>query len=114
MELERLHAVYEMALQDEISRLNVEVADRNGHVEAVNKDLDSFKLKYDMLMAEKDELNARAQTLMANVSSRNNQIQKMAGHLSRLQTEHEGLIVESRSARRLVDELKSRVEESKR
>ncbi|CAN6705401.1 unnamed protein product [Malus baccata var. baccata] len=97
MEMERLHAV--------------EVADKNGHVEAVNKDLDMFKLKCDRLMAEKDELNARAQTLMANVSSRDNQIQEMAGHLSRLQTEHECLIVGSESARRLVDELKTRVEE---
>ncbi|CAN6565252.1 unnamed protein product [Malus baccata var. baccata] len=103
-EMERLHAVYEMALQDDISRLKVEVADKNGHVEAVNKDLDRFKLKCDMLMVEKDELNGRAQTLMADVSSRDNQIQEMAGHLSRLQTEHE-------SARRLVDELKTRVEE---
>ncbi|RXH94770.1 hypothetical protein DVH24_024454 [Malus domestica] len=103
--------LYEMALQDDISRLKVEVADKNGHVEAVNEDLDMFKLKYDMLMAEKNELNARAQTLMANVSSRDNQIQEMAGHLSRLQTEHEGLIVGSESARRLVDELKTRVEE---
>ncbi|XP_050156399.1 protein NETWORKED 4A-like isoform X4 [Malus sylvestris] len=104
MEMERLHAVYEMALQDDISSLKVEVADKNGHVEAVNKDLDILKLKCGMLMAEKDELNARAQTLMANVSCRDNQIQEMAGHLSRLQTEHE-------SARRLVDELKTRVEE---
>ncbi|KAM2281302.1 hypothetical protein ACFX1S_041922 [Malus domestica] len=111
METESLHAVYEMALQDDISRLKVEVADKNGHVEAVNEDLDMFKLKCDMLMAEKDELNGRAQTLMANVSSRDNQIQEMAGHLSRLQTEHEGLIVGSESARRLVDELKTRVEE---
>ncbi|KAM1183311.1 hypothetical protein ACFX19_001699 [Malus domestica] len=111
MEMERQHVVREMALQDEISRLKVEVADRNGHVEAVNKDFDRFKLKYDMLMAENDELNARAQMLMANVSSRDNQIQEMAGHLSLLRTEHEGLIFGSECAHRLVDELKSRVEE---
>ncbi|CAB4271105.1 unnamed protein product [Prunus armeniaca] len=111
MEMERMHVAQEMALQDEISGLKVEVAERNGHVEAVNKDFDRFKLKYDMLMAEKDELNAKVHTVTANLSSRDNQIQEMEGHLRRLNAEHEDMIAGYESARRLVDELKLRVEE---
>ncbi|PQQ10838.1 protein NETWORKED 4B [Prunus yedoensis var. nudiflora] len=64
-----------------------------------------------MLMAEKDELNAKVHMLTANLSSRDNQIQEMEGHLRRLNAEHEDMIAGYESARRLVDELKLRVEE---
>lgn len=111
LEMEKMHVEQEMVLQGEISRLKVELAERGRHVEAVNKDFDKFKLKYDMLMAEKDELNAKVHNLMANVSCRDDQIREMEGHLRRLHTEHEDLIAGSESARKLVDELKLRVEE---
>ncbi|XP_024184441.1 protein NETWORKED 4A isoform X1 [Rosa chinensis] len=111
MELEKMRVAQEMVLQGEISWLKVELAERGKHVEAVNKDFDKFKLKYDMLMAEKDELNAKVHTLMANVSCRDDQIREMEGHLRRLHTDHEDLIAGSESARKLVDELKLRVEE---
>ncbi|XP_050385084.1 protein NETWORKED 4B-like isoform X2 [Argentina anserina] len=111
IKLEKMRVAQEIVLQGEISWLKVELAERGKHVEAVNKDFDKFKLKYDMLMAEKDELNARVQTLVANVSCRDDQIREMEGHLHRLHTEHEDLIAGSESAHKLVDELKLRVEE---
>ncbi|KAK9913884.1 hypothetical protein M0R45_037688 [Rubus argutus] len=100
-----------MVLQGEISRLTVELAERGRHVEAVNKDFDRFKLKYDMLMAEKDELYAKVHNLLKNVSCRDDQIREMEGHLRQLHKEHEDLIAGSEIARKLVDELKLRGEE---
>ncbi|KAH7537697.1 hypothetical protein FEM48_Zijuj03G0120300 [Ziziphus jujuba var. spinosa] len=110
-EMERLHAAQEMTLQGEINRLKVELAERREHVEVLNKDFDRFKLNYDMLMAEKDGFSAKVNTLMANVSSRDNQIQEMERHIHQLHQRHEELIAGSESAQKLVEELKLRIEE---
>lgn len=111
MEMQRLHLAQVMALQDENNGLKVELDQRREHVEVLNKDFDRCKLKYDMLMAEKDGLNAKVDTLMANVSARDDQIHQMERHLSQSCQKHEELINASQSAQKLVDELNLRVAE---
>ena len=67
-----LHVAQEMALQSEINQLKDVLIERRENVEILNKDFDGLKLKFDMIMAEKDGLrvNANLHTLVAGVSSR--------------------------------------------
>ncbi|KAF5736491.1 hypothetical protein HS088_TW14G00634 [Tripterygium wilfordii] len=48
-----LHDAQETELQGQINQMKVVFAERGGHVEALNKELDKLTLKYDMLMAER-------------------------------------------------------------
>ncbi|CAK7340007.1 unnamed protein product [Dovyalis caffra] len=109
MEMKHLHDAREIGLQGEISQLKVELIDRGGHVEVLNKNLDSLKFKYDMLMAEKDGMSAKVNTLIAEVNSRDNQIRQMEGHQQRLHAEHVELIAGSESSQKRVDELRLKV-----
>lgn len=111
MEIKGLHEAQERGMQSEINQLKVEVCVRGNHIEALNKIMDSLKLKYDMLMAEKDEINAKVNTLMAEARSRDNHIGQMEEHSRKLHVEHVELIAASESSRKLVDELRFRVEE---
>ena len=111
MEMQRLHLAQVMALQDENNGLKVELNQQREHVEVLNKDFDRCKLNNDMLMAEKDGLHAKVDTLMANVSDWDDQIHQMERHLSQSREKHEELINASQSAQKLVDELNLRVAE---
>ncbi|KAL5538492.1 hypothetical protein UlMin_044406 [Ulmus minor] len=111
VEMQRLYAEQEMALQGEIKQLKAEVVERRDHIEALNKDFDRTKLNYDILMTEKDELSAKVDTLEANVSSRDDQILEMEGHLFQLRRKQEELVAESENVQKLVYELELRVEE---
>lgn len=111
MEIKGLHEAQVSGMQSEINQLKVEVCERCNHIEALNKIMDSLKLKYDMLMAEKDEINAKVNTLMAEASCRDNHIGQMEEHSRKLHMEHAELIAASESSRKLVDELRFRVKE---
>ncbi|KAK3230331.1 hypothetical protein Dsin_002212 [Dipteronia sinensis] len=101
----------ERDMQDEITRLMEGVTEKGNHVEALNKDLDMLKLKHDMLMAEKDEVTAKVNTLMAEASSRDDRIRQMEEHMQRLHMEHTDLISDSEASWKLADELRVRVTE---
>ncbi|KAJ6422314.1 hypothetical protein OIU84_027298 [Salix udensis] len=109
IQLKNLNDAREIVLQGEISQLKMELSDRDGHVEVLNKDFDSLKFKYDMVMAEKDVMSAKVNTLIADVNSRDNQIRQMEGHLQKLHAENEELLAGSQSSRKLVDELRLEV-----
>ncbi|XP_057989901.1 protein NETWORKED 4B isoform X1 [Hevea brasiliensis] len=111
MELQLLHDTHRMGLEAEISQLKAEVGDRSGHVEILNKNLDNLKFKYDMLMAEKDGMNAKVNTLVADLSSRENQIGQMEEHLRHMHMENLELIAGSESVQKLVHELRLRAAE---
>ncbi|KDO67570.1 hypothetical protein CISIN_1g037185mg, partial [Citrus sinensis] len=111
MEITGLHEAQERGMQSEINQLKVEVCERDNRIEALNKIMDSLKLKYDMLMAEKDEINAKVNTLMAEARSRDNHIGQIEEHSRKLHMEHAELIAASESSRKLVDELRFRVKE---
>ncbi|XP_057513679.1 protein NETWORKED 4A-like isoform X1 [Actinidia eriantha] len=71
----------------------------------------AFESEYEILIAKKDELNAKITTLVAEVSSRDDRIEHMDLHLKQLHMEHVELIAGAEGARRLVEELRSRVKE---
>ncbi|KAK0593283.1 hypothetical protein LWI29_034176 [Acer saccharum] len=101
----------ERDMQDEITQLMEGVTEKGNHVEALSKDLDMLKLKHDMLMAEKDEVTAKVNTLMAEASSRDDRIRQMEEHMQRLHMEHTDLISGSETSHKLADELRVRVTE---
>ncbi|XVF00389.1 hypothetical protein REPUB_Repub03eG0281400 [Reevesia pubescens] len=88
MEIKGLFDVQEIGLQGHISQLKAELAEKGVHVEALNKNLDRMKSKCDMLMAEKDGVIAKVNTLVAELSSRDLRIGQMKEHLQQLSREH--------------------------
>ncbi|KDP21628.1 hypothetical protein JCGZ_03299 [Jatropha curcas] len=111
MELQCSHDTQMIGLQAEISQLKFELTERCGQVEILNKNLDSLKFKCDMLMAEKDEMNAKVKTLVADLSSRDIQIGQMEEHLRSKHMENVELIAGSESVQKQVHELRLRVVE---
>ncbi|XP_044461154.1 protein NETWORKED 4B-like [Mangifera indica] len=111
MEMKRLHEAQQSGMQHEISQLKVEVAERSRHIEAMGNKLDSRKLKYDMLMAEKDEFNAKVNTLRAEVSYRDDCIRQKDVLLQRASMEHAQLMAGAGTTEKVVNELRVRVKE---
>ncbi|XWS65626.1 hypothetical protein CRYUN_Cryun05aG0129900 [Craigia yunnanensis] len=111
MEIKDLYDIEEIRLQGQINQLKAELVEKGVHVEALNKNLDRLKLKYDMLMAEKDGVIAKVNTLVAEVSSRDLQIGQMEEHLQQLSMEHLQLISGSKHAKNLEDELILRIKD---
>ncbi|XP_065872546.1 protein NETWORKED 4A-like [Euphorbia lathyris] len=101
-------------LQGEINQLRVELGDKSETVEILNKMLDTFKFKYDMLMAEKDEMKAKVNTLIAEVSSRDNRIGQMEENIRQEQMKNAELIAGSESFQKLEHELRMRIVELER
>ncbi|XP_059659884.1 protein NETWORKED 4B-like [Cornus florida] len=97
-------AEMEGLLGAEIEQLKASIAERDEHVE-------ELKLKCDLLMVEKDEFDAKILAHVAEVTSRDGQIDQMNKHLHQLHMEHVELIAGAEKARKLVEELRSRVEE---
>ncbi|ANM68800.1 myosin heavy chain, striated protein [Arabidopsis thaliana] len=101
----------EVELQAEISALKTDLATRGEHIEALNKDFDKHKLRYDMLMAEKDGVCAEVDNLKAEMRSRDIQIQQMEEQLNQLVYKQTELVSESGNAKNTVEELKAVVKE---
>ncbi|KAL6980879.1 hypothetical protein U1Q18_022514 [Sarracenia purpurea var. burkii] len=110
-EMKCLHEAQQIGLQSEVERLKVDVAERSELLEALNKKLDTLKVKYDMLVAEKDGIDAKVQTLIAEMNSRDNHIKQLEEYLREMHIKSAGLIIGSESAKELADELRLRVEE---
>ncbi|XP_077239310.1 protein NETWORKED 4B-like [Tasmannia lanceolata] len=114
-----------LMLEDEIKRLRAEKSEMQVHIdrlktentesgkcfEQLNHGFDELKLKYDMLMAERDELCAKVQSLVADANSRDDRIRQMEEHSHRLHIEHVELIAGSENARKLTRELQTKVKE---
>ncbi|WCJ20110.1 Kinase interacting (KIP1-like) family protein [Euphorbia peplus] len=103
-----------LVLQGEISHLRVELGEKSVHVEILNKQLDTFKFKYDMLVAEKDGINAKVSTLIADVRLRGNQIGQMEEHLREKQMNIAELIAGSESLQKQQHVLRMRILELER
>ncbi|EFH47401.1 predicted protein [Arabidopsis lyrata subsp. lyrata] len=101
----------EVELQAEINALKTDLATRGEHIEALNKDFDKHKLRYDMLMAEKDGVYAEVDNLKAEMRSRDIQIQQMEEQLNQLVYKQTELVSESRNAKNTVEQLKAVVKE---
>lgn len=110
-EMRNLHNVHETALQGEINQLKEELFARSESLAALNRHHDELKLKYDMLVAEKDEMSARVNTLLADKESRESQVHELENRLQHLQIEKEGLIKGSENLNKQIDDLKLRISE---
>lgn len=111
LEMKVLHEAKEIRWQADIEQLKAELKRKGEAVEALNKTNDMLKLKYDMLMADKDGVNAKVDTLNAELSHRDNQILQMEAHRCQLQLEHVVPMAGSESAWKLRNEERLRVEE---
>lgn len=110
LEDELIHCkAQEACCREDSERLKSELDFKDELVQALNKDLDGFKLKYDTLMTEKDEIIATLQTLKAVLSSRDDQIQQLEDNVKQLHSKCLDLNAGSESAEKLIDELQLRV-----
>ncbi|KAH1030413.1 hypothetical protein J1N35_042587 [Gossypium stocksii] len=104
-EIESLLVVQETNLQGQINQLRTELNEKGIHIEALNKNLDKMKLKYDMLMTDKDCVTATVNNLVAEVRSRDLRIRQMEDHLQQSSKEHMQL------TKNLEDELKLKIKD---
>ncbi|KAJ0235215.1 Uncharacterized protein HA466_0268110 [Hirschfeldia incana] len=101
----------EVELEAEINALKTDLASRDERTEALNKDFDKHKLRYDMLMAEKDGVCAEVDNLKAEMRSRDIQIKQMEEQLNQLVYRESELVSESGNAKNTVEELREMVKE---
>ncbi|CAI0552256.1 unnamed protein product [Linum tenue] len=95
----------------EISQLKAELASRGEELEGLNKNFDTFKHKYDMVVVEKDKLIAKVNTMNAELRCQDEQRREVEEHLKRLNLENGDLIADCESGRKLAEELRMRVVE---
>ncbi|CAF2118572.1 hypothetical protein HID58_008256 [Brassica napus] len=94
----------EVKLEAEINALKTGLASRDERIEALNKDFDKHKLRYDMLMAERDGVCAEVDNLKAEMRARDIQIKQMEERVNQL-------VSESGNAKNTVEELREMVKE---
>ncbi|KAL7124669.1 hypothetical protein ABFS83_14G063900 [Erythranthe nasuta] len=85
------------ALGAEIEQLKADIVERNERIEELNEKIEELNVKCGVLVAEKDDLNARVSVLGEEISSKDDEIARMSVH--------------AELARKTAEELKSRVEE---
>ncbi|KAH9613015.1 hypothetical protein KSS87_008648 [Heliosperma pusillum] len=113
-EMGKLHEAREATLLNKVEQLNMEVCEKNQLVDSLNKSLDSSKLKYDMLMSEKDEIFAKLETLRAEVKCRDINIQQLEGNISKLTMDQEELVAISQKSQKIIEELGLKVTEQEK
>ena len=100
------------SLEEEVRRVKAGKTETEVLLQAEIEQLKvAFKSEYEILMAEKDELSAKIAALVAEVSSRDDRIERMDLHLKQLHMEHVELIAGAEVAHRLLEEVRSRVRE---
>lgn len=109
IEAGKLHEAIKTALLDEIKQLKIELSQQSCVVETLNQNLDANNLKYDSLMAHKDEVLAKVQTLVAELNARDTDKLQMEERIRRMSTEHRELLSESENSKKLVEELRLKV-----
>ncbi|KAF6143008.1 hypothetical protein GIB67_041076 [Kingdonia uniflora] len=110
-ELLHRNVTRELGMQSEIDQLKADIDDRSNCIEKLNKEFDAHKMKYDMLMTERDGLNAKILTLISQLSSRDDQIHQMNEHLNQLHIEHVQLISGSELGRKMMEDAHSRLKD---
>ncbi|XP_074280533.1 protein NETWORKED 4A-like [Silene latifolia] len=113
-EMKKFHEAREATLLDEIEQFNMKVCEKNQIVDSLNKNLDSSKLKYDMLMSEKDEIFAKLETLQAEIKCRDINIQQLEEHISKLRIDQDNLVAMSQKSQKVIEELGLKVMEQEK
>ncbi|CAA0811009.1 Unknown protein [Striga hermonthica] len=111
IEIEKEQEASRIIWQDNIEYAKIELSKKTALADALNKNLDGLKLKYDILKAENDGLNAKLQTLVAEQQSQEDHIEDLEHNLQRVEFENKQLISGADSAKKLMDELKLRSDE---
>lgn len=91
-------------LDCEIQQLKDDIAERDNHIEKMDKSLDVLK-------SERDELNVKVIALKAEVTSRDERIDQMDRHLQQLHMEHVKMVSGAEEVRKLMDVLRSKVKD---
>lgn len=78
-------------------------------IEQLTKSLDASKLKYDMLMVERDELLAKVQKQVAELNVQDTNVLQLEEHISKLTAEHMQLIDESEKTQKLLEEFRMKI-----
>ncbi|XP_027091414.1 protein NETWORKED 4A isoform X2 [Coffea arabica] len=107
-------AEMEAMLGAEIDELRVGILEKSSHVEELNRSLDTFKLNYETLRAEKDALDAKIVMYVAEISSKDIRFDEMNKHLHQLHVQHVELIARADVARKQAEELQLRIKELER
>ncbi|KAI8523419.1 hypothetical protein RHMOL_Rhmol13G0071800 [Rhododendron molle] len=92
-------------LEEEVKRVKAGKADMECLLRA---EIEQLKVAFE---SEKEEINVKITTLTAEVNDRDDRIEHLDWHLKHLHMEHVELIAGAEGARRLVEELRSRVGE---
>ncbi|KAI3952842.1 hypothetical protein MKX01_006885 [Papaver californicum] len=111
IEFQVLQENREADMHNEMERLKAEIAEKGNRVEELNKTLDGLKLNFDTLTAERDELNAKICSLVADVGSRDDKIRPMEEHLHMLHIEHVELASACEEARKQAENQTRRLRE---
>lgn len=106
IETARNQEALQIIWQDNLECVKTE---KNSLVDTLNKNLDKLKQNYNILMAEKDGVDAKLQTLNTDLSVGKDQIQRLGRSLLELQSENEQLRAGSDSSNKVTSELKSRI-----
>lgn len=104
-------AEMEALFEAEIEKLKDAIDEKNKDIEQLNKCLDELKLRHDTLLTEKETLDDRVATCIAEISVKDIQMSEMNQHLHQLHMEHVELIAGAEGARKQVEELRPRVGE---
>ncbi|KAM7521977.1 hypothetical protein LguiA_011879 [Lonicera macranthoides] len=103
------------SFEEEVRRANAGKAEMESllgaEIEQLKKRLDELKLKYETIMGERDELNVKVAKLNSEMSSKDNQIERLSKHLDELHVQHVELIGGINRSRKVIEGLRSRVEE---
>ncbi|KAL3652300.1 hypothetical protein CASFOL_001981 [Castilleja foliolosa] len=110
-EMEKKQEALRITWEDDIMRVKNEISEKNELVSSLNKNLDGFKLKYDLLMAEKDGVIAKVQTFGAEISFRDDLIRRLELNQKEIHSENERLSQLCQSGNKLTCELESRIVE---
>ncbi|RZC62931.1 hypothetical protein C5167_024691 [Papaver somniferum] len=98
-------------MHSEMERLKAEIVEKGNRLEELNKTLDGLKLNFDTLTAERDELNAKVSSLVADIGSRDEKICPMEEHLHKLHIEHVELVSACEEARKQAENQARRLRE---
>ncbi|KAI3831172.1 hypothetical protein MKW92_047310 [Papaver armeniacum] len=111
IEFQVLQENREAEMRSEMERLKAEIVEKGNRLEELNKTLDGLKLNFDTLTAERDDLNAKISSLVADVGSRDDKIRPMEEHLHKLHIEHVELVSACEEARKQAENQTRRLRE---
>jgi chromosome segregation ATPase len=88
-----------------------ESLNNENQISALNQDIANLRSKLELLSSEKAKVDDKLTNLLADITTRDEKMKQMDGHLNQLHFEHAKLMAESDSARKSLSEVRARVSE---